>query len=90
VGAALLVGIPLSFFPTTWMDNIFVLLGMMGAVTVLYLLISTWIGVFTHAELRQCLDYAQGSFERLQALFRKKTVSQMQDQGAGSDDQPKP
>lgn len=90
VGAALLVGIPLSFFPTTWMDNIFVLLGMMGAVTVLYLVICTWIGVFTHAELRQCLDYAQGSFQRLQALFRKKTVSQMQDQGAGSDDQPKP
>jgi len=88
--SALLVGVPLSFFPTNWVDNIFVLLGMMGAVTVLYLLISNWIGVFTHDELRQCLDYAQGSFKRLQALFRKRAVSQVQDQDTTLDDQTKP
>ncbi|MBW2111482.1 MAG: flippase [Deltaproteobacteria bacterium] len=90
VTGTLLVGLPLSFFPTGWVDNIFVLLAMMGAVTVLYLLISIWIGAFTRDELTQFKDYVQGSFRRLRTLFRKGTSGQMKDRTGTLGDQPKP
>ncbi len=59
--SVLLVGVPLFYFPTYWIDNIFLLLVVMAASGLLYLLTSALIGVFTKSELKQCLDYIKGA-----------------------------
>jgi O-antigen/teichoic acid export membrane protein len=56
----LLVGAPLFFFHKYPIGNIFMLLGIMISISLIYLFVSALIGVFSKDELRQCLDYIRG------------------------------
>jgi len=65
LASLLLVGVPFFFFPEHRIDNILLLLGVMMSVTLLYLLLSALIGVFSKDELRQCYDYVRLIFRWL-------------------------
>jgi len=66
--SAILTVLPLVFIPKTKIDNIFYLLGLMLASTILYILISVIIGVFTKEERRQVLEYLHFTFRKLMSI----------------------
>lgn len=71
ISSAILTVLPLVFVPKNRIDNIFVLLGIMIATTILYVLISGVIGVFTKEEKKQCLEYLHFIFGKIKMNDRR-------------------
>lgn len=68
--SAVLTALPLLFVPEYKIDNLFYLLCIMIMTTILYILISGILGVFTKAEKKQCLEYLHFIFSRVETIDR--------------------